>query len=109
MTTEHAPIDEVVVDREGFNKAAIKGEHTDDLLVDEGGETNNVFRVIDQQSELVTIYVVGSLPPDLLLHSLDPERLGQSIGDTVIPVAHYHLPSSASRCCCSSSFCSTRP
>ena len=25
MTTEHAPIDEVVVDREGFNKAAIKG------------------------------------------------------------------------------------
>lgn len=43
-----------------LDEAAIKGEHTDDLLVDEGGETNNVFRVIDSGAELVTISMIGN-------------------------------------------------
>jgi lysophospholipase L1-like esterase len=43
-----------------LDEAAIKGEHTDDLLVDEGGETNNVFRVIESGAELVTISMIGN-------------------------------------------------
>ncbi|UCF66904.1 MAG: hypothetical protein JSV80_14130, partial [Acidobacteriota bacterium] len=43
-----------------LDEAAIKGEHTDDLLIDDGGELNNVFRVIDIQPELVTISMIGN-------------------------------------------------
>ncbi|MDQ7007117.1 MAG: GDSL-type esterase/lipase family protein [Acidobacteriota bacterium] len=43
-----------------LDEAAIKGEHTDDLLVDEGGETNNVFRVIEEGAQLVTISIIGN-------------------------------------------------
>ena len=43
-----------------LDEAAIKGEDTDDLLVDEQGEMNNVFRVIEAQSNLVTISMVGN-------------------------------------------------
>ncbi|MCP3980911.1 MAG: hypothetical protein GY716_16535, partial [bacterium] len=50
-----------------LNEAAIKGEHTDDLLVDQGGETNNVFRLLDLQPDLVTISMIGN---DLL--DVDP-------------------------------------
>ncbi len=50
-----------------LDEAAIKGEHTDDLLVDEGGETNNVFRLLDLQPDLVTISMIGN---DLL--DVDP-------------------------------------
>jgi hypothetical protein len=50
-----------------LNEAAIKGEHTDDLLVDEGGETNNLFRLLDLQPDLVTISMIGN---DLL--DVDP-------------------------------------
>lgn len=50
-----------------LNQAAIKGEHTDDLLVDETGETNNVFRLFDLQPDLVTISIIGN---DLL--NVDP-------------------------------------
>lgn len=50
-----------------LNQAAIKGEHTDDLLVDEGGETNNVFRLLDLAPDLITISMIGN---DLL--DVDP-------------------------------------
>ncbi len=43
-----------------LDEAAIKGEDTDDLLIDEQGELNNVFRVIEVQSKLVTISMVGN-------------------------------------------------
>ena len=50
-----------------LDEAAIKGEHTDDLLVDDAGETNNVFRLIDLAPELITISIIGN---DLL--NVDP-------------------------------------
>lgn len=43
-----------------LHESAIKGEHTDDLLVDDGGETNNVFRLLELQPELVTISMIGN-------------------------------------------------
>ncbi|MDH3214101.1 MAG: GDSL-type esterase/lipase family protein, partial [Myxococcales bacterium] len=43
-----------------LDESAIKGEHTDDLLVDQAGELNNVFRVIDASPQLVTISMVGN-------------------------------------------------
>lgn len=43
-----------------LDEAAIKGEHSDDLLVDETGELNNVFRMIDAQPEFVTISMIGN-------------------------------------------------
>ncbi len=46
---------------------AVKGEHTDDLMVDESNDFNNVFRAIDRQPELVTISIIGN---DLL--GVDP-------------------------------------
>lgn len=51
-----------------LDEAAVKGEHTDDLLVDEA-DLNNVFRVIDAQSKFVTISIIGNdllnaEPPD---------------------------------------------
>ncbi len=42
-----------------LDEAAVKGEHSDDLLLDES-DMNNVFRVIDAQSELVTISIIGN-------------------------------------------------
>lgn len=50
-----------------LDSAAVKGEHTDDLLVDETNDMNNVFRVIDAQPQLVTISMIGN---DLL--NVDP-------------------------------------
>jgi hypothetical protein len=58
-----------------LDEAAIKGEHTDDLLVDESGELNNVFRLIDAQPELVTISIIGN---DLL--DVDPGDGGGQAG-----------------------------
>ncbi|MCU0224921.1 MAG: GDSL-type esterase/lipase family protein [Acidobacteria bacterium] len=51
-----------------LDEAAVKGEHTDDLLVDDS-DLNSVFRVIDAQSKLVTISIIGNdllnaEPPD---------------------------------------------
>ncbi len=43
-----------------LDESAIKGEHTDDLLVDEAGELNNVFRVLDANPQLVTLSMVGN-------------------------------------------------
>lgn len=42
-----------------LDQAAVKGEHTDHLLIDDA-DLNNVFRVIDAQSRLVTISIVGN-------------------------------------------------
>lgn len=42
-----------------LDQAAIKGEHTDHLLIDDA-DLNNVFRVIDAQSRLVTISIIGN-------------------------------------------------
>lgn len=43
-----------------LDEAAVKGEHTDDLLVDETNDLNNVFRIIERQAQLVTISMVGN-------------------------------------------------
>ena len=51
------------------NENAVKGEHTDDLLVDDGAsDGNNVFSVIERQPEKITISIIGN---DLL--NVDPE------------------------------------
>lgn len=43
-----------------LDEAAVKGEHSDDLLVDDHDDMNNVFRVIEAQPQLVTISIVGN-------------------------------------------------
>jgi lysophospholipase L1-like esterase len=50
-----------------LDQAAVKGEHTDDLLVDDTNDLNNVFRVIPLQPDFVTISMIGN---DLL--GVDP-------------------------------------
>lgn len=50
-----------------LDSAAVKGEHSDDLLVDDTADLNNVFRAIELQPELVTISMIGN---DLL--DVDP-------------------------------------
>jgi len=50
-----------------LDQAAVLGEHTDDLLVDESNNLNNVFRVIEAQPQLITISMIGN---DLL--DVDP-------------------------------------
>lgn len=50
-----------------LDQAAVKGEHTDDLLVDDHDDLNNVFRAIENQPRLVTISMIGN---DLL--GVDP-------------------------------------
>lgn len=50
-----------------LDQAAVKGEHSDDLLVDDTDDLNNVFRMIEAQPELITISMIGN---DLL--DVDP-------------------------------------
>jgi hypothetical protein len=50
-----------------LDQAAVKGEHSDDLLVDDTADLNNVFRIIPLQPQLVTISMIGN---DLL--DVDP-------------------------------------
>jgi lysophospholipase L1-like esterase len=50
-----------------LDQAAVKGQHTDDLLVDDTADLNNVFRVIEIQPQYVTISMIGN---DLL--GVDP-------------------------------------
>jgi hypothetical protein len=51
-----------------LEEAAVKGEHTDDLLVDDSaGDTNNVFDAMALQPDLVTVSIIGN---DLL--DVDP-------------------------------------
>jgi hypothetical protein len=50
-----------------LDQAAVKGEHSDDLLVDDTADLNNVFRIIELQPDLVTISMIGN---DLL--DVDP-------------------------------------
>jgi lysophospholipase L1-like esterase len=50
-----------------LDQAAVLGEHTDDLLVDETNNLNNVFRIIEAQPRLVSISALGN---DLL--DVDP-------------------------------------
>lgn len=64
-----------------LDEAAVKGEHTDDLLVDEGGDLNNAFRLIEAQPDLITISMIGN---DLL--DVDPGG-SASQGETNIAVA----------------------
>jgi hypothetical protein len=40
--------------------AAVKGEHTDDLLVDDTDDDNNVFRMMALQPHLVTLSMIGN-------------------------------------------------
>ena len=42
------------------DEAAVLGEHTDDLLVDESNNLNNVFRMIDVQPQLISISMIGN-------------------------------------------------
>ena len=53
-----APAATVILGSNG--EAAVKGEHTDDLMVDETNDWNNVFRILDQQPQLVTISMIGN-------------------------------------------------
>lgn len=39
---------------------AVKGEHTDDLLLDDHEDRNNVFRMVELQPELITISMIGN-------------------------------------------------
>lgn len=50
-----------------LDQAAVLGEHTDDLLVDDHDDLNNVFRMIEAQPDLITISMIGN---DLL--AVDP-------------------------------------
>lgn len=50
-----------------LDQAAVKGEHSDDLLVDDTNDLNNVFRVIEIQPDLITLSMIGN---DLL--GVDP-------------------------------------
>ncbi len=50
-----------------LDQAAVKGEHTDDLLVDDADDLNNVFRVVEAQPRYVAISMIGN---DLL--GVDP-------------------------------------
>jgi hypothetical protein len=43
-----------------LDAAAVKGEHTDDLLVDDGANLNNVFSVIGVQPEMISISMIGN-------------------------------------------------
>jgi len=43
-----------------LDKAAVKGEHTDDLLVDDTADLNNVFRIIEIQPKLITLSMIGN-------------------------------------------------
>jgi lysophospholipase L1-like esterase len=43
-----------------LDQAAVKGEHTDDLLVDDGANLNNVFSVIGIQPEMISISMIGN-------------------------------------------------
>ena len=43
-----------------LDQAAVKGQYTDDLLVDDTADHNNVFRAIEAQPQLVTISMVGN-------------------------------------------------
>lgn len=43
-----------------LDEAAVKGEHSDDLLVDETNNLNNVFRVIEANPQFVTISMIGN-------------------------------------------------
>ncbi len=52
-----------------LDEAAVKGEHTDDLLVDDHDDVNNVFRVIEIQPELITLSMIGN---DLL--GIEPDN-----------------------------------
>ena len=42
------------------DEAAVLGEHTDDLLVDESNNLNNVFRMIAVQPQLISISMIGN-------------------------------------------------
>ncbi|HET9480753.1 MAG TPA: SdrD B-like domain-containing protein, partial [Candidatus Polarisedimenticolia bacterium] len=50
-----------------LEQAAVLGEHTDDLLVDDQDNPNNVFRAIDTQPGIITLSMIGN---DLL--DVDP-------------------------------------
>lgn len=50
-----------------LDEAAILGEHTDDLLVDDQADLNNVFAMIAVQPQLITLSIIGN---DLL--DVDP-------------------------------------
>ena len=49
------------------DEAAVLGQHTDDLLVDDSNDLNNVFRMIDVQPQLISLSMIGN---DLL--DVDP-------------------------------------
>ena len=43
-----------------LDQAAVKGEHTDDLLVDDNNDLNNVFRALELQPDLITLSMIGN-------------------------------------------------
>jgi lysophospholipase L1-like esterase len=67
-----------------LDQAAVLGEHTDDLLVDDGDNLNNIYRVIEAQPRLVTISAVGN---DLLNvdppASPSPEQVNRAVAEIV--------------------------
>jgi lysophospholipase L1-like esterase len=43
-----------------LDEAAVKGEHTDDLLVDDTSDLNNVFRIAEAGPDLITLSMIGN-------------------------------------------------
>jgi lysophospholipase L1-like esterase len=43
-----------------LDEAAIKGEHTDDLLVNDSDDGNNVFRQFERQPDFLTLSMIGN-------------------------------------------------
>jgi len=43
-----------------IDEDAVKGQHTDDLLVDDTSDLNNAFRIIDAQPQLVSLSMIGN-------------------------------------------------
>jgi len=58
-----------------LDPAAVKGEHTDDLLWDDGADLNNVFAVIGAQPEMISISMIGN---DLLDVDVDNPTQSQT-------------------------------
>jgi len=66
-----------------LTEAAVKGEHTDDLLVDDTVNPNNVFRIIELQPELITLSMIGN---DLLDVDPGPNATQQQVNVAVAEV-----------------------
>jgi len=65
-------------------KAAVKDEHTDDLLVDDHDDQNNVFRLLELGPDLITLSMIGN---DMLgvdaTGALSPEQTERMVSEVL--------------------------